>query len=94
MLAFGDAGLGYTAVQQAYVGQLYGDSTCGQAALYGLGTGIPAVNVNNNKELVILATRVATGPTIRHWSTNRVLPGCRRARWRRSAGGCVAGHAR
>ena len=31
------------------MGYVYGDSTCGQAALYGLGqTGIPIVNVNNN----------------------------------------------
>ena len=36
-------------VQQAYVGYVYGDSTSGQAALYGVGlTGIPVVNVNNN----------------------------------------------
>ncbi len=44
-----DAGLEYTAIQQAYVGYVYGDSTSGQSALYGLGqTGIPIVNVNNN----------------------------------------------
>ena len=37
------------AVQQAYAGYVYGDSTCGQAALYGVGlTGIPVFNVNNN----------------------------------------------
>jgi sterol carrier protein 2 len=48
-IALSDAGLDYTLVQQAYVGYVYGDSTCGQAALYGLGqTGIPIVNVNNN----------------------------------------------
>jgi acetyl-CoA acetyltransferase len=36
-------------VQQAYVGYVYGDSTAGQAALYGVGlSGIPVVNVNNN----------------------------------------------
>jgi acetyl-CoA acetyltransferase len=36
-------------VQQAYVGYVYGDSTCGQTALYEVGlTGIPVVNVNNN----------------------------------------------
>jgi len=47
--ALGDAGLDYTAIQQAYVGYVYGDSTCGQHALYGVGlTGIPVVNVNNN----------------------------------------------
>jgi acetyl-CoA acetyltransferase len=47
--ALDDAGLDYAGVQQAYVGFVYGDSTCGQAALYGLGlSGIPIVNVNNN----------------------------------------------
>ncbi len=47
--ALADAGVDYTQVQQAYVGYVYGDSTSGQAALYGLGqTGIPIVNVNNN----------------------------------------------
>ncbi|MBN9741929.1 hypothetical protein DMP23_12550 [Amycolatopsis sp. A1MSW2902] len=44
-----DAGVDYRQVRQAYVGYVYGDSTCGQAALYGLGqSGIPIVNVNNN----------------------------------------------
>ena len=44
-----DAGLEYSQVQQAHVGYVYGDSTSGQAALYGLGqTGIPIFNVNNN----------------------------------------------
>jgi acetyl-CoA acyltransferase len=48
-LALADAGVDYTQVQQAYAGYVYGDSTCGQAALYGLGqTGIPIINVNNN----------------------------------------------
>ena len=48
-LAIEDAGLSYDKIQQAYVGYVYGDSTCGQAALYGLGmTGVPIVNVNNN----------------------------------------------
>ncbi|MGW5225626.1 lipid-transfer protein [Nocardia niigatensis] len=47
--ALADAGLDYTAVQQAYAGYVYGDSTAGQAALYRVGTtGIPVVNVNNN----------------------------------------------
>lgn len=47
--ALADAGLDYTQMQQAYVGYVYGDSTSGQAALYGLGqSGIPIVNVNNN----------------------------------------------
>lgn len=48
-LALDDAGVPYREVQQAYVGYVYGDSTSGQAAIYGVGlTGIPVVNVNNN----------------------------------------------
>lgn len=47
--ALADAGVSYGAVDQAYVGYVYGDSTCGQKALYPIGmTGIPIVNVNNN----------------------------------------------
>ena len=48
-LALEDAGVGYDLVEQAYVGYVYGDSTCGQRALYEVGmTGIPVLNVNNN----------------------------------------------
>ena len=44
-----DAGLSYAEVEQAYAGYVYGDSTSGQKALYGVGmSGIPIVNVNNN----------------------------------------------
>jgi acetyl-CoA acetyltransferase len=47
--ALADAGIGYEHVKQAFMGYCYGDSTCGQAALYELGlSGVPAVNVNNN----------------------------------------------
>ncbi|GAA1575712.1 lipid-transfer protein [Actinomadura kijaniata] len=47
--ALEDAGLSYDAIQQAYVGYVYGESTSGQRAVYELGiTGIPVVNVNNN----------------------------------------------
>jgi acetyl-CoA acetyltransferase len=47
--ALADAGLGYGDVQQAFAGYVYGDSTCGQKALYRVGmTGIPVINVNNN----------------------------------------------
>jgi acetyl-CoA acetyltransferase len=47
--ALADAGLDYDQVQQAYVGYVYGDSTAGQRALYGVGmSGIPIINVNNN----------------------------------------------
>lgn len=47
--ALKDAGIGYGAVQQGYAGYVFGDSTCGQRALYEVGlTGIPIFNVNNN----------------------------------------------
>src|SRR5271156_3749984 len=47
--ALADAGLAYTNIQQAYVGYVYGDSTCGQRALYEIGlSGAPIINVNNN----------------------------------------------
>ncbi len=48
-LAIEDAGLSYDQIGQVYVGYVYGDSTAGQAAVYGLGmTGVPIINVNNN----------------------------------------------
>lgn len=44
-----DAGIPYDAVDQAVASYCYGDSTCGQRAVYELGlTGIPVYNVNNN----------------------------------------------
>jgi acetyl-CoA acetyltransferase len=47
--ALEDAGIPYDQVEQAYTGYVFGDSTCGQAALYRVGlTGIPIYNVNNN----------------------------------------------
>jgi acetyl-CoA acetyltransferase len=47
--ALEDAGIPYDAIEQACVGYCYGESTCGERAVYGLGlTGIPIYNVNNN----------------------------------------------
>ena len=66
-LALADAGLTYDAIQHAYVGYVYGDSTCGERALYELGmTGIPIFNVNNNcstgsTALYLARQAVATG---------------------------------
>ena len=48
-IAIDDAGISYSEIGQVYVGYVYGDSTAGQAAVYGLGmTGVPVFNVNNN----------------------------------------------
>lgn len=47
--ALADAGVTYKAIEHAFVGYVYGDSTSGQAALYPVGlSGIPIINVNNN----------------------------------------------
>jgi sterol carrier protein 2 len=47
--ALADAGISYELIEQACVGYCYGDSTCGERAVYTLGlTGIPIYNVNNN----------------------------------------------
>ena len=47
--ALADANVPFDQVAQAYAGYVYGDSTCGQRAIYQLGlTGIPVFNVNNN----------------------------------------------
>src|SRR5688500_11361866 len=47
--ALADAKVPFGEIQQAFAGYVYGDSTCGQRAIYQLGlTGIPVFNVNNN----------------------------------------------
>jgi acetyl-CoA acetyltransferase len=47
--AIADAGVKYEEIEQAYAGYVFGDSTCGQRAVYEIGlTGIPVFNVNNN----------------------------------------------
>lgn len=47
--ALDDAGVAYPAIEQVFVGYVYGESTSGQRAIQPLGlTGVPVVNVNNN----------------------------------------------
>lgn len=62
-----DAGITYDAIETAFVGYCYGDSTSGQRALYNLGmTGIPITNVNNN---------CSTGSTALYHANNMVKSG-------------------
>ena len=69
-LAHRPPGITYDAVEAAFVGYVYGASTCGQAALYQLGlTGIPITNVNNN---------CATGSTALFHATTLVRAGAAR----------------
>ena len=47
--ALADAKISYDQVEQVAVGYCYGDSTCGERAVYEIGlTGVPIYNVNNN----------------------------------------------
>ena len=65
--ALEDAGISYKKIEQAAVGYCYGESTCGQRALYQFGlTGIPIYNVNNN---------CATGSTALYMAKNLVQGG-------------------
>ena len=64
--ALEDAGISYSEIEQACVGYCYGDSTCGQRAVYELGlTGIPLYNVNNNcatgSSALFMATQFVEG---------------------------------
>jgi sterol carrier protein 2 len=66
--ALKDAGVAYDEIQQAYAGYVYGDSTCGQRAVYEVGvTGIPVFNVNNNcstgSTALMLAAQAIAGGT-------------------------------
>ena len=48
-VALEDAAVPFNEIEQAFAGYVYGDSTCGQRAVYEVGlTGIPVFNVNNN----------------------------------------------
>jgi sterol carrier protein 2 len=47
--ALEDAGVTGEAIEQCFASYCYGDSTCGQRAIYEAGIyGVPIVNVNNN----------------------------------------------
>lgn len=47
--ALEDAKVPFDDIEQAFAGYVFGDSTCGQRAVYEVGlTGIPVFNVNNN----------------------------------------------
>ncbi len=65
--ALEDAKIPFGEVQQAYAGYVFGDSTCGQRAVYEIGlTGIPVFNINNNcstgsTALMLAAQAIAGG---------------------------------
>lgn len=65
--ALKDAGVQYSQIEQACCGYVYGDTCCGQRALYQLGfTGIPIYNVNN---------ACSTGATALYMAKNLIASG-------------------
>ncbi|KAM3140336.1 sterol carrier protein 2 [Paramecium bursaria] len=60
--ALRDAGVSFKQIEMAAIGYVYGDSTCGQRALYEVGmSGIPIYNVNNNCSTGSTALHLAHG---------------------------------
>lgn len=60
--ALRDSKLDYKLIESAAVGYVYGDSTCGNRALYEVGmSGIPIYNVNNNGATGSTAIHIANG---------------------------------
>ena len=77
-LALADAGVAYGLVQQAYVGYVYGDSTAGQAAIYGVGlSGIPVRRAPRNG---VPAKVIAARPP-RRTASRLAMPGRALASW-------------
>ena len=68
-VALEDAKIPYEAVEHVYAGYVYGDSTCGQRAVYEVGlSGVPVFNVNNNcstgSTALMLARQAVAGGTV------------------------------
>ena len=87
--ALADAGIEFGDVQQAYAGYVYGDSTCGQKAVYRVGmTGIPVLNVNNNcatgSSALFLARQAVQSGTVDcalAFGFEQMNPGALKSRW-------------
>jgi sterol carrier protein 2 len=67
--ALDDALIPYASVEHVYAGYVFGDSTCGQRAIYELGlSGVPVFNVNNNcstgSTTLMLAKQAVEGGTV------------------------------
>lgn len=98
-LALKDASIDLSMVQQAYASYVYGDSTCGQEALYQLGfPGIPIFNVNNNcssgSSAIFLARQAVASGAVEcalAFGFEEMQPGALKGQWldRRPAGKTV-----
>ncbi|MBX9858103.1 MAG: lipid-transfer protein [Sphingomonas sp.] len=87
--ALADAGIGLDKVQQAYASYIYGDSACGQKALYEVGLpGIPIFNVNNNCSsgssaifLARQAVEAGMADCVLAFGFEQMQPGALKAHW-------------
>ena len=87
--ALADAGIELDKVQQAYASYIYGDSACGQKALYEVGyPGIPIFNVNNNcasgSSAIFLARQAVESGAIDcalAFGFEQMQPGALKAHW-------------
>jgi acetyl-CoA acetyltransferase len=100
--ALADAGVPLSKIQQAYASYIYGDSACGQAALYQVGyPGIPIFNVNNNcssgSTAIFLARQAVESGAIDcalAFGFEQMQPGALKAHWDdRTSPGRVVLHA-
>ncbi len=87
--ALTDAGIALTDVQQAYASYIYGDSACGQKAMYEVGyPGFPIFNVNNNcssgSSAIFLARQAVESGMVDcalAYGFEQMQPGALRAHW-------------
>ncbi|MEM8987790.1 MAG: lipid-transfer protein [Pseudomonadota bacterium] len=87
--ALADAGIDLQKVQQAYASYIYGDSACGQKALYEVGyPGFPIFNVNNNcssgSSAIFLARQAVESGAVdcaMAFGFEQMQPGALRAHW-------------
>ena len=69
--ALEDAGIPYSEIEQACVGYVYGESTCGQRAVYGLGlTGIP--DLQREQQLLDRFDRAVHGQAVHRGRSGRL----------------------
>lgn len=87
--ALADAEISFDKVQEAYASYIYGDSCCGERALYEVGfPGIPIFNVNNNcasgSSAIYLARRAVESGAVdcaMAFGFEQMQPGALKAHW-------------
>lgn len=87
--ALDDAGIALEKIEQAYASYIYGDSACGQKAMYEIGyPGFPIFNVNNNcssgSSAIFLARQAVESGMVEcalAYGFEQMQPGALKAHW-------------